>query len=128
MLDTRRLSSPLVAAGAVLLLAGCGWLGDDAPQPVREQDPATTAALRDQIMFDPDLAGQNRADSAVRVPSGDGSVPTVDSGTEAIGAARADALRLVGARAGCARRPNRARSRRLAGRGGADRCGPGDRR
>ena len=47
-------------------------------------------------MIDPDLAGQNRADSAAFVPSGDGSVPTVDSGAEAIAAARADALRIVG--------------------------------
>jgi hypothetical protein len=96
MLDTLRSCSRILAGGAALLLAGCGWFGGDADEPVRETDPATTEALGDQIMFDPDLAGQNRADSAAFVPSGDGSVPTIDGGAEAIAAARADALRLVG--------------------------------
>ena len=96
MLDPARNSSGIVALGAALLLAGCGWFGSDAEKPVREEDPATTGALGDQIMVDPDLAGQNRADSAAFVPSGDGSVPTVDGNAEAIAAARADALRIVG--------------------------------
>ena len=86
----------LLAASAALLLAGCGWFGDDADEPVSEEDPALTGALNDPITTDPDLAGQNRADSAVFVPSGDGSVPTVDNNAEAIAAARADALRIVG--------------------------------
>lgn len=86
----------LVAGSALLLLAGCGWFGDEAGEPVAENDPAMSAALGDPITTDPDLASQNRADSAVFVPSGDGSLPTVDSGAEAIAAARAEALRLVG--------------------------------
>jgi hypothetical protein len=96
MPDAKRISSRIVAASAALLLAGCGWFGGDTEEPVREEDPATSGALGDQIMFDPDLASQNRADSAAFVPSGDGSVPTVDDGAEAIAAARADALRIVG--------------------------------
>ncbi len=96
MLDALRTSSRLLAAGAALTLAGCGWAGGDSGEPVREADPATVEALGDQIMFDPDLAGQNRADSAAFVPSGDGSIPTIDGGAEAIAAARADALRIVG--------------------------------
>ena len=96
MPDANRISSRILVASAALLLAGCGWFGSDAEEPVREEDPATTGALGDQIMYDPDLAGQNRADSAAFVPSGDGSVPTVDGGAEAIAAARADALRIVG--------------------------------
>jgi len=97
MPDTNRMRSRTVAASAaLLLLAGCGWSGGDTEESVREEDPATTGALGDQIMYDPDLAGQNRADSAAFVPSGDGSVPTVDGGAEAIAAARADALRVVG--------------------------------
>src|SRR5688572_20863066 len=96
MLDALRIRSGILAAIAALLLAGCGWFGDDAEETVREDDPATTAALRDQITVDPDLAGQNRADSAAFVPSGDGSVPTVDRGAGAISGARAEALELVG--------------------------------
>ena len=96
MLEAIRIPTRLLAASAALLLTGCGWFGDDAEDPVRDDDPATTGALGDQIMVDPDLAGQNRADSAAFIPSGDGSVPTVDGGAEAIAAARADALRIVG--------------------------------
>jgi hypothetical protein len=96
MRRTLRTPSVLVAASASLLLAGCGWFGGKDEQPAAEDDPAVTGALGDQISVDPDLVGQNRADSAVFVPSGDGSVPTVDHGAEAIAAARADALRLVG--------------------------------
>ncbi len=96
MLDTLRLRSITLAAGGALSLAGCNWFGGGGDEPVREADPATTEALGDQIMYDPDLASQNRADSAAFVPSGDGSIPTVDNGPEAIAAARADALRWVG--------------------------------
>ena len=96
MSDANRISSRILAAGAALALAGCGWFGGDTDEPVREEDPATAEALGDQIMYDPDLAGQNRADSVAFVPSGNGSVPTVDGGAEAIAAARADALRIVG--------------------------------
>ena len=96
MLDAIRIRSRFLAAGAALLLAGCGWFGDEAEEPAREADPATTAALGDQIMVDPDLASQNRADSAAFVPSGDGSVPTSVGGAQAISAARAEALQLVG--------------------------------
>ena len=91
-----RIPPRILASGAALALAGCNWFGSDAAEPVREEDPATTQALGDQIMYDPDLAGQNRADSAAFVPSGDGSLPTIDGGAAAIAAARADALRLVG--------------------------------
>src|SRR5690606_3324610 len=53
-------------------------------------------ALGQQIMVDPDLVAQNRANSAAALPSLDGSLPTIDKNPEAIAAARADALRLVG--------------------------------
>src|SRR6478609_1655459 len=91
-------SFALVAS--TLLLAGCGWFGETAEEPVAEDDPAVSGALADPITLDPDLASQNRADSAAFVPSGDGAVPTVDNGAEAIAAARADALRLVGGPSG----------------------------
>ncbi len=96
MFDAHRLPSRILAASAALMLAGCGWFGGGTDEAVREEDPATTDALGDQIMYDPDLAGQNRADSAAFVPSGNGSVPTVDGDAQAIAAARADALRIVG--------------------------------
>lgn len=84
----------LHAAGAALLLAGCG-----TEQPARfepESDPALTAALAEPLMIDPDLVGQNRANSAAAMPSHDGSLPTIDRNPEAIAAARAEASRLVG--------------------------------
>jgi hypothetical protein len=84
---------PIALCGA-LLLAGCG--SDEGAVAEPEDDPALTAALGEQIMVDPDLVGQNRANSAAAMPSEDGSLPTVDNTPEAIAAARAEALRLVG--------------------------------
>lgn len=86
----------MLAACGTLLLAGCGWFGSDADETAAEDDPATSEALGDQITIDSDLVGQNRADSAAFVPSGEGSVPTIEGGAQAIAAARADALSLVG--------------------------------
>src|SRR5690349_11277687 len=72
MLEPLRISLRTLAAGAALMLAGCNWFGSgEGKEAAREEDPATTEALGDQIMYDPDLAGQNRADSAAFVPSGD---------------------------------------------------------
>lgn len=91
----RRFFDPFLAAlGAALLLTGCS--GKEAPVAEREEDPALGAALREQITVDPDLVGQNRANSAAAMPSQDGSLPTVDANPEAISSARSDALRLVG--------------------------------
>lgn len=83
----------LAIAAPVALLAGCGG-EEKAPEP--ENDPAMTAALQDRIMVDPDLVGQNRANAAASLPDGDGSIPTEVSSPEAVAAARADALSLVG--------------------------------
>ncbi|AKH42302.1 hypothetical protein FHS61_000072 [Altererythrobacter atlanticus] len=83
---------PLLAA---LGLSACGDSADE-PQAAAEIDPALTGALGEQIMVDPDLIGQNRANNAASIASGDGSVPTLDLGPAAIEAARADALKLVG--------------------------------
>ena len=91
----RRGTDPfLLVSCAALLLAACG--GDEAAVAEPDDDPALAAALGEQIMVDPDLVGQNRANSAADLPSQDGSLPTVDSNPEAIAAARAEALRLVG--------------------------------
>ena len=90
----RRLFDPLLLASCALLLASCG--GDDASVSEPEDDPALSGSLDEPIMVDPDLVGQNRANSAADMPSQDGSLPTVDNNPEAIAAARAEALRLVG--------------------------------
>lgn len=90
----RKLSTLLSVAVCAALLAGCS--GEQAAVPEPEDDPALSGALGDQIMVDPDLVGQNRANSAAALPSQSGSLPTVDAGPEAIAAARAEALRLVG--------------------------------
>jgi hypothetical protein len=89
----RRPIDPFLLA-TLLLLAGCG--SDEPAMGEPEEDPALAAALGEQIMVDPDLVGQNRANSAAAMPSADGSLPTVDNNPEAIASARAEALRLVG--------------------------------
>lgn len=82
-------------AATLLLLSACDT-GDEPQQTQVEYDPATVAALSDPITIDPDLAHQNRGDSIASIPSYDGSLPTVDNGTEAVAAARAEALQLLG--------------------------------
>lgn len=82
-------------AATLLLLSGCDT-GDEPQQTQVVYDPATVAALSDPITIDPDLAHQNRGDSIASIPSYDGSLPTVDNGTEAVAAARAEALQLLG--------------------------------
>ena len=83
----------ITLAAAACALAGCG---SGEPVIEREDDPALAGALNAPIMIDPDLVGQNRANSAAAMPAQDGSVPTLDSDTEAIAAAREEAVRLVG--------------------------------
>ncbi|MFA7584997.1 MAG: hypothetical protein WCY11_02200 [Novosphingobium sp.] len=84
-----------VLTGA-LLVSGCGnqAASDDK---TKSDDPALSGALGDQIMVDPDLANQNKGDSAMTAngpPSA--TLPPVDKSPEAIAAARADALKLAG--------------------------------
>jgi hypothetical protein len=82
--------APLVAT---VLLAACG---DTPDAVVPDIDPALVAALGEPLMIDPDLVAQNRANSAIELPSQDRSLPTIENGPEAIAAAREEALRLVG--------------------------------
>jgi hypothetical protein len=84
----------LRAYAGLLFLAGCS--GGEAGDSAREDDPALRGALGDPIMVDPDLIGQNRANSAASLLSQDGSLPVIDGGPQAIAAARAEALRQVG--------------------------------
>jgi hypothetical protein len=94
-------------AAAVCGLAGCSR-SQDLPAVVREDDPALLAALAYPLATDPDLAGMNRANSALSLPSQDGSLPTFDTGLEFIAAARAEAAALVGGAGSMRRAPEQA--------------------
>lgn len=94
MFLSARMKFPLIAG--LLLLSGCGD-GGDKPEPTEERDPAVTGALGDQIMVDPELAGQGEADAAL---SGQNAaaveIPPEQRTPEAIAAAKAEAAKLVG--------------------------------
>ena len=78
----------------VLLLAACG--SKDQPAKPSTDDPAMSGALGEQVLTDPDLAGENGANRAASVPTGDGSIPAADMSADALAAARGAALKLVG--------------------------------
>lgn len=84
----------ILLAAPLILLAACGG-GEETPAPP-DDDPLMTGALGDQIMVDPDLVGHNRANNAAVLPDGDGSIPVEDMSPDAIAAARAEALTLIG--------------------------------
>ena len=79
---------------STLLLSACG--GNDAPADPATDDPAMSGALGGQVLTDPDLAGENGANRAASLSPGDGAVPPTDMSPEALAAARAAALKLVG--------------------------------
>jgi hypothetical protein len=83
-------SSAWGALAGVVLLAGCGG-GDKAAKPKAEDDPAVTGALGDEIMVDPELAGQNGNDGGSAI-----ELPPEQRTPEAVAAAKAEALRLAG--------------------------------
>ncbi|WP_336986980.1 hypothetical protein [Altererythrobacter aquiaggeris] len=86
---------PILAFAGYGLLAGCG--GDPVDQAsTTDVDPMVSAALNENLMSDPDLTGQNRANSVISDGLADGSVPLLDISPDAIGRARADAAALVG--------------------------------
>lgn len=83
-----------VLLATALLLAGCG--GKDEPAKAGTDDAATAEALGGPLATDPDLAAQNGANTAASLPSADGSLPSADMSPQALAAARAAALALVG--------------------------------
>jgi len=93
MTKTARLA--IAALPMALVLAACGGKGEQAA-PAPEEDGAVSSALGDQIMVDPDLAGQNRANSAVSASQGETALPPELRSPEAIARARAEALKLLG--------------------------------
>jgi hypothetical protein len=85
----------LPAMAALLALAGCNESEPPAAPPAK--DPALTGALADQIMVDPELVGQNQANSAITAADSNSvTQPAPAGGTEAIAAAKAEAAKLAG--------------------------------
>lgn len=78
-------------AAASLLLAGCDRSKEPAPAP---SDPAMTGALGDDIMVDPEMAGQDGA--AVSADDKAITLPPADRSPEAIADARKKAAKLAG--------------------------------
>ena len=77
-------------------LAACSP-ADQAADRNAERDPAAAAALNDPIMADPDLASQNRGNSALTGGGpANGDLPAFKSSPEEADAARAAALTLLG--------------------------------
>ncbi len=84
--------APLLA----LALVACGQNQSAGPN-AGDDDPALTGALADQIMIDPDLAGQNRGNAALSGGGpANGELPAPDRSPEAAAAALADAVKLAG--------------------------------
>ena len=89
-----------ILAISLAALAGCGR-GDPVADPQAERDPAAAAALGDPIMADPDLASQNRGNSALSGGGpAQGDLPAFDRSAEEATAARTAAAALLGGRRG----------------------------
>jgi outer membrane murein-binding lipoprotein Lpp len=82
----------LASLAGVMLLAGCQ--NSQKADEAADQDPALTGALGDQIMVDPDLAGQDGG--AVRADGGQVELPPEQRSPEAIEAAISEAKKMVG--------------------------------
>jgi hypothetical protein len=87
--------SALIAVFPALLLAACNGADDELADP-GDGDALESSALGAQIMVDPDLAGQNLANSALSAELGDGMLPPERSSPEAVAKARSDALAQLG--------------------------------
>ena len=86
----------------VLALGACSS-GDQAANRAAERDPAAAAALNDPIMADPDLASQNRGNSALTGGGpANGDLPAFRRGPEEADAARAAAEAQLGGKIGAA--------------------------
>lgn len=89
-------------AGA-LVLAGCN--SEKKKPEGAETDPAMSGALGDQIMVDPNMAGQEGA--ALAANGGQIALPPEDRSPEAIAAAKADAAAAVGGKLSAAPAPQK---------------------
>ena len=94
-----------ILAISLAALAGCGR-GDPVADPQAERDPAAAAALGDPIMADPDLASQNRGNSALSGGGpAQGDLPAFSRSAEEATAARTAAAALLGGQLGTAPPP-----------------------
>jgi hypothetical protein len=78
-----------------LMLTACSG-DDDAVSDKAQMDPGLEGALGDQIMVDPDLAGQNEGNAALTAGNRSGALPELVRSPEASAAAREEAARMVG--------------------------------
>lgn len=85
----------LAGLASLALLAGCSS-GDKKASEAPEGDAAESGALGDQIMVDPELTGQNQANSGVSAEPGKIELPAELRGPKAISAAIDEASVLVG--------------------------------
>jgi hypothetical protein len=92
----RTVLAALLAGSASLLLAACGEEAPVVDVAADHSDPLMDGALADHIMVDPDMVARNGANQAASLGTGDGSIPLPDAGPEAVAAARAEAIALVG--------------------------------
>lgn len=80
----------------LLVLAACSKQQAD-DRALVNRDPAVAGALSDPIMTDPDLAGQNQGNAALAGGGpATGEIPPEKRSQDAIDAARADALTVLG--------------------------------
>ena len=91
----RKIILAALLTAPALLLAACGS-NETAQTPEGSADAELASALGDEIMVDPDLAGQNQANSAVAAGTGQGTLPPEMLSPEAVARARSAALDLVG--------------------------------
>lgn len=84
-----------LASFPALLLAACNG-GEETPTASGDSDGLEASALGDQIMVDPDLAGQNLANSALSADLANGMLPPERSTPAAVADARAEALAQIG--------------------------------
>lgn len=101
MKNTARLMA--LGLAGTLVLAGCN--SDKKKPEGAETDPAMSGALGDQIMVDPDMAGQDGA--ALAANGGQITLPPEDRSPEAVAAAKADAAAVVGGKLSAAPQPQK---------------------
>ena len=90
-------SRPVLLLGAALLALTACQQANQAADRNAERDPAAAAALNDPIMVDPDLATQNRGNSALSGGGpAQGDLPGFASSPEEAATARAAALAQLG--------------------------------
>ena len=101
---TFRQTLTLAAALPLFALAACG--SSDEAENAAEQDPALAGALEDQIMVDPDLAGQNNGNAALGADRMGGALPPLDMSPEAVSAAQQEAYQMVGGQSAMKQAPD----------------------